>query len=151
MAGVRLAIRSIGQGPDQATSARNLPYEAATAVAFGLPEDEAIKAVTLYPAQLLGAGDELGSLDIGKRANVVITAGHLLRATTTIKAFFISGKPLTPESKHTLLYDRYRQRLREVSSGHAPLGLDRENPKLARPTAPTPAPAPENVGSDIKN
>jgi imidazolonepropionase-like amidohydrolase len=125
-AGVRFAIRSGGQGPDQATAARNLPYEAATAAAYGLPDDEALKAVTLYPAQILGLDDDLGTLEVGKRANLVVTAGHLLQATTPVKALFIDGQPVAPTSKHTELYDKYRERLELVRSGKAPLGLDRK-------------------------
>src|SRR5439155_6387255 len=61
-AGVTFAIRSQGGGPAAATAARNLPYEAATAVAFGLPADLAIQAVTLAPARILGIADQVGSL-----------------------------------------------------------------------------------------
>ena len=109
-------------GPTQATAGRNLPYEAATAVAFGLPEDEALKAVTLTPAQILGVADQVGSLEVGKRANLVVTAGHILQPTTEVKALFIDGKPLTPESRHTRLYAKYRRRLAEVEGRHRPAG-----------------------------
>ncbi|MDB5348866.1 MAG: amidohydrolase, imidazolonepropionase [Planctomycetota bacterium] len=136
-AGVPFAIRSVGQGPDQATAARNLPFEAATAVAYGLPEGEAIKAVTLNPATILGIAELLGSLEVGKRANLVITQGPLLQVTSDVKALFIAGKPLTPESRHTRLYSKYRQRLAEVKAGRAPLGLVRTPPSVS----PVPAPA----------
>src|SRR5262245_716652 len=102
-------------------SERNLPYEAATAVAFGLPETEALKAVTLAPAQILGVADQLGSLEVGRRANVVITAKSILQPTTEVKALFIAGKPLAPESRHTRLYAKYQHRLEEVRAGTAPL------------------------------
>lgn len=140
-AGVTIAIRSIGQGPDQATSARNLPYEAATAVAFGLPEAEAIKAVTINPARILGIDDKVGSLESGKRANLVITAGHLLQAATEVKYLFVGGKPLAPESRHTRLYAKYRQRLADVKAGIAPLGLERDGSSNGSPT-PSAPPAP---------
>jgi len=148
-AGVAFAIRSGGRGPDQATAGRNLPYEAAMAVAYGLPEAEAVKAVTLAPAQILGLADRLGSLEVGKRANLVITAGHLLRPTTVVKALFLGGKPKAPESRHTELYARYQRRLAEVRAGSAPLGIDRAMPTTATPapagpTAPVAAPAPAN-------
>jgi imidazolonepropionase-like amidohydrolase len=116
-AGVRFCIRSAGT-----TNTRNLPYEAAMAVAYGLPPDEGLKAVTLYPAQILGAEKELGSIEPGKRANLVLTDGDVLQATTQVKLLFIDGKPLEPTSKHTRLYERYRERLREVKEGRAPLG-----------------------------
>jgi imidazolonepropionase-like amidohydrolase len=135
-AGVTLAFRSQGQGADQGTAARNLPYEAATAVAFGLPEAEALKAVTMVPAQILGVDKQLGSLDVGKRANLVITAGGLLQPTTEVKALFVAGKPMSPESRHTKLYAKFRQRLAEVKAGTAPLGLENS----AVTSAPKPMP-----------
>jgi imidazolonepropionase-like amidohydrolase len=145
-AGVPFAIRSRQGGPEQATAGRNLPYEAASAVAFGLPETEALKAVTLYPAQILGIADQVGSLDAGKRANLVITAGQILQPTTDVKALFLDGKPLPPESKHTRLYARYQQRLAEVKAGLAPLGLDPVPSQTAgpmpRPTGPMPISVP---------
>jgi imidazolonepropionase-like amidohydrolase len=116
-AGVRFCLRSSG-----AHQARNLPYEAAQAVAFGLPPEEALKAVTLYPAQILGVEDRLGSVTVGKRANLVLTNGDLLQPTTQVLALFIDGKPLEPVSKQSRLYERYRERLREVQQGRAPLG-----------------------------
>ena len=134
-AGVAFAIRSIGSGADQAMQARNLPHEAGMAVAYGLPEAEALKAVTLYPAQILGVADKLGSIEVGKRANLVIAAGSPLQATTEIKALFLGGKPETPASKHTRLYDKFRRRLDEVKSGGAPLGLDVASPAPIKPAA----------------
>jgi imidazolonepropionase-like amidohydrolase len=116
-AGVKFCIRSAGS-----TNTRNLPYEAAMAASYGLPPDEALKAVTLYPAQLLGVADQLGSIEPGKRANLVLTNGDILQASTQVLALLIDGKPLEPSSKHTRLYERYRERLREVREGKAPLG-----------------------------
>ncbi|MCS6851475.1 MAG: amidohydrolase family protein, partial [Gemmataceae bacterium] len=116
-AGVRFCIRSHG-----GSNTRNLPYEAAMAVSYGLPPDEALKAVTLYPAQILGVADQLGSIEVGKRANLVLTNGDILQASTQVLALFIDGKPLEPTSKQTRLYERYRERLKEVKEGRAPLG-----------------------------
>jgi imidazolonepropionase-like amidohydrolase len=116
-AGVRFCIRSQGS-----SNTRNLPYEAAMAVSYGLPPDEGLKAVTLYPAQILGVADQLGSIDKGKRANLVLTNGDLLQASTQVVGLFIDGKPLQPTSKHTRLAERYRERLKEVKAGKAPLG-----------------------------
>ncbi len=147
-AGVKFAIRSNEGGPDQATAPRNLPYEAATAVAFGLPEAEAIKAVTLAPAQILGVADQVGSIEPGKRANLVITAGHVLQPTTEVKALFVGGKPIPPESYHTELYGRYQQRLADVRSGAAALGLDprRPRPRSMPPSSPMPSSSPPLIG-----
>jgi imidazolonepropionase-like amidohydrolase len=116
-AGVRFCIRS-GGGPNT----RNLPYEAAMAAAYGLPPVEALKAVTLYPAQILGVADQVGSIEPSKRASLVLTNGDLLQASTQVLALMIDGRPLEPTSKHTRLYERYRERLKEVKDGQAPLG-----------------------------
>ena len=142
-AGVTVAISSKRGGPAGATNGRNVPYEAATAVAFGLPEDVALKAVTLTAAQILGVADRVGSLEAGKRANLVVTAGHILQPTTSVLALFIDGKHLTPESRHTQLYSRYLRRLEEVRAGSAPLGLDRPSTAPARiPTRAAASPSP---------
>jgi imidazolonepropionase-like amidohydrolase len=116
-AGVRFCIRSTGS-----SNARNLPYEAAMAVSYGLPADEALKAVTIYPAEILGVGDQLGSIDTGKRANLVLTNGDLLQPSTQVLGLFIDGKPLEPTSKQTKLFEKYRERLKEVKEGKSPLG-----------------------------
>jgi imidazolonepropionase-like amidohydrolase len=141
-AGVTFAIRSKDAGPEAATAPRNLPYEAATAVAFGLPEAEAVKAVTLSPAKILGVSDKLGSIEPGKRADLVIAAGHILQPATEVKGLFMNGKPVAPKSRHSQLYDTYRKRLADVKSGAAPLGID------GRPAinSPSPTPARPTVG-----
>jgi imidazolonepropionase-like amidohydrolase len=147
-AGVTIAIRSNEGGPEQATAGRNLPYEAATAVAFGLPETEALKAVTVAPAQILGVADQVGALEAGKRANLVITAGHILQPTTDVKALFIGGKPMAPDSAHTARYAEYQHRLAEVRAGTAPLGLDPvpAASSAPSPSGPTPAVSPPLTG-----
>jgi imidazolonepropionase-like amidohydrolase len=110
-AGVRFCLRSQGD-----SNTRNLPYQAAMAVAYGLPPEEGLRAVTLYPAQILGVADELGILRAGKRANLVITNGDILQATTQVVGSFIDGKPYAAEDKQTRLYERYRERIREYKS-----------------------------------
>jgi imidazolonepropionase-like amidohydrolase len=116
-AGVPFCIRSSGT-----MNTRNLPYEAAMAASYGLPPEEALRAVTLSPAQILGVADQLGSIATGKRANLVLTNGDLLQASTQVLAVFIDGRPLEPANKHTRLYERYRERLQDVKAGRAPLG-----------------------------
>ncbi|MGL4550982.1 MAG: amidohydrolase family protein, partial [Gemmataceae bacterium] len=108
-AGVRFCLRSTGD-----SNTRNLPYQAAMAVAYGLPPEEGLKAVTLYPARILGVADQLGELRAGKRANVVITTGDILQATTEVVGSFVDGRPVPAESKQTRLYERYRERVREA-------------------------------------
>jgi imidazolonepropionase-like amidohydrolase len=110
-AGVRFCIRSAGSN-----NARNLPYEAAMAVAHGLPPEEGLKAVTLYPAQILGVDDKFGTIEAGKKANLVIASGDVLQATTKVLALFIDGAPLEPTSKQTRLFDKYLKRLTESRS-----------------------------------
>ena len=132
-AGVPFAIASNSGGPNQATAPRNLPYDAATAVAYGLPEAEALKSVTLAPAQFLGVADQIGSLEVGKCADLVVTAGHLLQPTNDVKVLFIDGKPIPPQSRHTRLYGEYRRRLAEIRAGSSRMGTDHIVKKLAPP------------------
>ena len=71
---------------------------------------------------MAGVEKELGSVETGKRANLVLTNGDILQASTQVLALFIDGRPLEPTSKQTKLYERYRERLQEVKEGKAPLG-----------------------------
>jgi imidazolonepropionase-like amidohydrolase len=89
---------------------RNLPYQAATAVAFGLPYDEALKAVTINPAQIWGAGDKLGSVEKGKVADLMITDGDPLEIQTQVKRLFIKGREVSLSNKQVRLYERYMGR-----------------------------------------
>lgn len=104
-AGIKFAFGSFST-----SFSRNLPFEAAHAVGFGLPQPEAVKAVTLNAAQIWGVDDQLGSLEAGKVADLVITDGDLLEARTQIKQLFIAGRPVSLENKHTRLYEKYRNR-----------------------------------------
>jgi imidazolonepropionase-like amidohydrolase len=105
-AGVRFAITS----GDAGSETRNLPYVAGMAAAFGLPKDEALKSVTLYPAQIMGVGDKFGSIEVGKIANLVVTDGDLLEARTNTKYLFIDGRPVPLDSKHTELNNTFKDR-----------------------------------------
>src|SRR5579859_2916968 len=90
--GVKIAISSAeAGGPGGAHSVRNLPYAAGFAAAYGLPYDDALKAVTLNVAEMFGYGDKLGSLDVGKMANVVIANGDPLDVRTDVKQVYIEG------------------------------------------------------------
>ena len=88
-------------------NARNLPYWAGYAVAFGLPHDDALKAITINPAEMFGVADQLGSLDVGKTANVVVANGDPLDVRTDVKHVFIQGREIPLESKQTRLRDQY--------------------------------------------
>jgi len=100
--GVKIAFASY-----DTHNARNLPYAAGYAVAFGLPYDEALKALTINPAQMWGVDKELGSLDVGKRANVVVANGDPLDVKTDVKQVFIDGREIPLVSKQTELRDQY--------------------------------------------
>lgn len=104
-AGVKFAFASFG-----VQFARNLPYQAAQAVPFGLPYDEALKSVTLSAAQIWGIDSEYGSIEKGKYADLIITDGDPLEVRTQVKMMFIKGVPVDLESKHTRLYKMYSAR-----------------------------------------
>jgi imidazolonepropionase-like amidohydrolase len=97
--------------------ARNLPFEAAQAAAFGLPQEEALRAVTINSAEILGVGDQIGSIEKGKTADLILTDGDPLQARTNIKQVFIAGKPVSLESRHTREYERWMKRPSSLASG----------------------------------
>ncbi len=106
-AGVKLCFRS-----DTASNSRNVPFEAAQAVAYGLPADVALRSVTLTSAEILGTADRIGSVTVGKQANLILTDGSPLQLTTQIKGILIQGQPFQPESRQTRFYEKYRARLK---------------------------------------
>ena len=105
-AGVKFAISTGDQGGE----VRDLPYHAGLAGAFGLPKDEALKSVTLYPAEILGVSDRLGSIEVGKMANVVVADGDILEPRTNIKHVFINGRLIPLTSRHTELFESFKDR-----------------------------------------
>jgi imidazolonepropionase-like amidohydrolase len=100
--GIKIAFASY-----DAHNVRNLPYAAGYAVGFGLPYEEALKAITINPAQIWGMDDRLGSLDAGKLGNVVVADGDPLDVKTDVKHVFINGEEIPLVSKQTELRDRY--------------------------------------------
>jgi imidazolonepropionase-like amidohydrolase len=109
-AGVRFCIASDGRGAE--TNERNVGYEAGMAAAFGLPKEEALKAVTLYPAQILGVSDRLGSLETGKSATLIVTNGDPLDLPTQVEAAYIDGRKIDLSNRQTQLRDKYREKYR---------------------------------------
>jgi len=105
-AGVKFCIATGNDGAE----VRDLPYHAGLASAYGLSKEEALKSVTLYPAQILGISDRLGSIETGKIANLVVTDGDILEPRTNIKHLFINGRMLPLTSRHTQLYDSFKDR-----------------------------------------
>jgi imidazolonepropionase-like amidohydrolase len=100
--GVKIAFASY-----DAHQARNLPYAAGYAVGFGLPPEEALKAITINPAQIWGVDKDLGSLEVGKLGNVVVANGDPLDVKTDVKHVFIQGQEIPLVSKQTQLRDQY--------------------------------------------
>jgi imidazolonepropionase-like amidohydrolase len=93
-AGVKFCIATFS-----ARNARNLPYEAAAAVAYGLPKEEAYKAVSLNAAQIFGIGNKLGSIEEGKTADLIVSDANPLEVMTHVNMMFIDGKPVSLDSR----------------------------------------------------
>ena len=104
-AGVKVAIRT-----DGSENTRNLPFNAGFAAAYGLGIDEALKAVTIYPAEIFGVADKYGSLEKNKVANLFVSTGDPFETKTQIEHLFIKGWKIPLESRHTLLYDEFLER-----------------------------------------
>jgi imidazolonepropionase-like amidohydrolase len=99
-----------GPGSFSASQAKNLPYFASQAVAFGYPEDEALKGLTLYPAQLLGVDGRLGSIEQGKEATMFVCDGNILDLRAHVTQMWIAGKEVSLVNRHTRLYEKYKNR-----------------------------------------
>jgi len=106
-AGVMIAFQSADGGEGDA---RNLPYNAALATAYGLDPEEALKSVTINPAKIWGVADKLGSIEAGKTANLFVTTGDPLDVRSQVKHVFIKGQLMPWDDRHTLLYEKYRAR-----------------------------------------
>jgi len=109
-AGIQFAIAS----GDEAAHERNLPYHAAYAAAYGLPKEEALKAITLYPAQIFGVADRVGSLEVDKDATLIVTTGDPLEIRSNVVMEFIQGRKIDLTSKHTMLYEKYKEKYRRL-------------------------------------
>jgi imidazolonepropionase-like amidohydrolase len=104
-AGIPIAFSSFGTA-----FSRRLPQYAGTAVAYGLPHDEALRAVMLNAAQIFGLADQLGTLEPGKIANIIVTSGDPLELQTQVRYLFIKGQLTSTDNKHRELYEQYRKR-----------------------------------------
>ena len=104
-AGVKFALGTFGN-----EFVRNLPYEAAAAVAFGLPYDEALKAITINPAQIWGVADQVGSVEKGKWADLIVTNGDPLEVQTQISHLYMKGKEVELNNRQIELYHKYSNR-----------------------------------------
>lgn len=109
-AGIPFAIISQDEAPHE----RSLPFQAGLAAAYGLPKEEALKALTLYPAQIFGVADRVGSLEVGKDATLIITTADPLEIMCHVEGAFIQGRKVDLSSRHTMLYDKYREKYRRT-------------------------------------
>jgi len=105
-AGVRVAFTD----GSNASNARNLSHQCASAVAFGFPRENAVAAMTLEPAKMLGVADRIGSLEPGKDATLIVTDGDILDLRTHVLAAYLDGRALDLSDKQKRLYERYRNR-----------------------------------------
>ncbi|GAC1631632.1 MAG: amidohydrolase family protein [Candidatus Acidiferrum sp.] len=104
-AGVKVAFASFDN-----SFARRLGQNAANAIAHGLSPEDGLKAVTLYPAQIFGLSDQVGTLQVGKVANLIVTNGDPLDVTTEVKYLFIKGQLTSTDNRHKRLYEKYSNR-----------------------------------------
>ena len=104
-AGVKVAIRT-----NDSENVRNLPYNAGFAAAYGLGKEEALKAVTINPAEMFGVADQLGSLEVGKSATLFIADGDPFETKTQVKYVFIDGWQIPMDSRHIRLYNEFLER-----------------------------------------
>ncbi|EMI21337.1 amidohydrolase family protein [Rhodopirellula maiorica SM1] len=110
-AGVKYAIGGEGPGyPGGASNVRNLPYHAGCSVAYGLAREDAVRAITLSPAEILGVSDRVGSLTTGKDATLIIADGDILETESNVVDAYIQGRKVDLSSRHTMLFDKYRKK-----------------------------------------
>jgi imidazolonepropionase-like amidohydrolase len=114
-AGIRFCIS--GSARSETWNTRNLPYQAATAAAYGLPRDETLKSVTLYPAQILGVADRLGSLEPGRDATIFVSTGDPLETDSQVTHAWIQGRVVDLSSRHTQLAGKYGEKFRRLNEG----------------------------------
>lgn len=116
-AGVRWCLASVG-GSFETPHERNLPYHAATAVAYGLDADAALRSITLSAAEILGLGATHGSIEAGKAATFFIADGDALEITTQIERAWIDGREIDLSNKQTELDKKYREKYRQIDSNN---------------------------------
>jgi imidazolonepropionase-like amidohydrolase len=104
-AGVKICF-----GTFNSSDSRTLPYEAANAVPFGLPYEEALRAVTINTAEIFGVADRLGTIETGKLGNLMITDGDPLEIQTQVEYVFINGIPVDMDNRHRRLFEYYKSR-----------------------------------------
>lgn len=111
-AGVKFAIT----GNRAAAFSRNLPYHAATAAAYGLSREEALRAITLSPAEIFGIADVVGSLEPGKEATLFVADGDILETETLVTHAWTQGRRVDLSSRHTRLWEKYQEKYRQLAN-----------------------------------
>ena len=106
-AGIKFCI-SNSESPFQTPHIRNLPYHAAKAASYGLPWEEALRAITLSSAEICGVGDKVGSLEVGKDATLFIADGDILDIRSQVIRAFIQGRDVDMNDRHKILDSKYR-------------------------------------------
>ncbi|HZV70099.1 MAG TPA: amidohydrolase family protein [Saprospiraceae bacterium] len=114
-AGVKVALRT-----DDAENVRNLPFNAGFAATYGMGQDDALKAVTIVPAEIFGVADRIGSIEVGKEANIFVSTGDPFEPATQLKHLFINGWNVPLESRQTLLYEEFLKRSPGVTKENVP-------------------------------
>jgi imidazolonepropionase-like amidohydrolase len=113
-AGVKIAFASGagggGDGPGGPHDSRTVPFEAATAAAYGLAPEDAMRALTLWPAQIHGVSDKLGSIEPGKIANLIVTDGSPLVIDSHVEHLIIAGREVSTDNRQRELWEKYRAR-----------------------------------------
>lgn len=112
-AGVKYAIAAADRFGG--SNIRNLPYHAATAVAYGLNQEAALRAITLSPAEILGVADRVGSLELGKDATLFVADGDILETPTQVERAFVQGRNVDLNSRHTQLYRKYSEKYKQLA------------------------------------
>jgi len=104
-AGVKVALRT-----NDTENARNLPYNAGFAATYGMGREEALKAITINAAEIMGVSDQIGSIEVGKKANIFVSTGDPFETSSKILDVFIDGYKIPMTSRHTELYDEFLNR-----------------------------------------
>jgi imidazolonepropionase-like amidohydrolase len=108
-AGVQVAlIGNAGGGDEETFNVRNLKQEAGNAVSYGMTWDDALRAVTLAPAEIFGVADRVGSLQPGREGNVVVWSGDPFEFTSRVEHVFVRGREYNEKTRQDLLVERYR-------------------------------------------
>ena len=105
-AGIKVAIRT-----NDTANSRNLPYQAGFAATYGMDKDEALKAITINAAEIMGVGDQIGSIEVGKKANLFVSTGDPFETSTQIINVFIDGYLVPMTSRQIELYEEFLNRV----------------------------------------